>query len=410
MHDAKYDAIIVGGRCAGAALAMRLARAGYRVLLLDRDEMPSDKPASTHLVWHAGVARLEAWGLLPRLLATGCPPVSDIRLDLGAFTLSGVAAPAGDIEYALCPRRLVLDAILLDAAIEAGAEFRQASVTDLLVEDGSVVGVRCADHRDGTIEERARIVVGADGANSTVAKLARAESANELPRLAGNIYAYFDNFPVGRLEFYARPGRMGYAFPTNDGLAVVGIGCRYDDYGRLAQSPDLVLAELQALHPEFDKRLREAVQRTPWRKAATSSFVRKPHGAGWALVGDAGMHVDAISAAGITNAFRDADLLADALQQAWGGELPLATALAEFERHRDTASMPIYAFTGEMAKLDPLPQASLDLFVAMRDNSEATRAYFGVFAQTVPVQEFFAPANLERIMAAPGAPALAAAG
>lgn len=394
------DAIIVGARCAGALLAMLLARAGRRVLLLDRDALPSDKPTSTHLLWHEGVARLKAWGLLPRLMATGCPPLSGICLDLGDFMLSGSPPPAGDVGFCLCPRRLVLDGMLLEAAIEAGAEFRRGSVTDLLFEGEFVTGVRYSDSKADVIEERAKIIVGADGANSTVAKLAGATTFNELPQLSGNIYAYFKDMPVDTLEFYVRPGRMAYAFPTNDGMTVVGMQCRFADFGFLARDPDRFQTELEALCPTLERRLRHADRQGLWLKAATSSFCRKPHGAGWALVGDAGMHMDAISAAGITNAFRDADFLAEAIHRAGVGTMPLNVALADYERKRDAASLPIYAFTSEMAKLDPPPQSMVDLLVALRGNPEATNSYFGVFAQTVPVQDFFAPANLERIMAA----------
>jgi flavin-dependent dehydrogenase len=394
-----HDAIIVGARCAGAPVAMLLARRGYKPLVIDRDEFPSDMPTSTHMIWHTGVARLKNWGLLERLTSTGCPAMADVNLDLGEFVLSGRPPPAGDVACCYSPRRYVLDKLLVDAAVEAGAELRRGSVSDLLFEDNRVVGVRYSDRGKSPGEARAKIVIGADGANSTIAKMVGAESYNERPHLAGNIYAYFRSLEVKGIEFYPRPGRMIYAWSTNDGMSVVGMCCRYEDYHRLAEDPEnRIYAELRAFVPALDARLRGARREGPWLKAATRNFCRKPNGPGWALVGDAGLTMDAISAAGITNAFRDADYLAEAAQKTLSGEMTFDAALAQYEQQRNETSLPMYEFTCEMAKLDPPPESVIALLVALRDNPEAMSAYFGVFAQTVRVQDFFAPENLSRIM------------
>jgi flavin-dependent dehydrogenase len=138
-----YDVIIVGARCAGSATAMLLARRGHSVLLLDADRFPSDFEASTHLLWQSGAARLAKWGLLDRLRETGCPPIRKITLDLAVMSLEGNAPAADGIEEAFCPRRLVLDELLLEAAKEAGVEFHQESrVRELIMQDGRVQGVR----------------------------------------------------------------------------------------------------------------------------------------------------------------------------------------------------------------------------------------------------------------------------
>jgi 2-polyprenyl-6-methoxyphenol hydroxylase-like FAD-dependent oxidoreductase len=394
-----YDAIIVGARCAGAPVAMLLARQGHKVLMIDRDEFPSDKPTSTHLIWQEGVARLKDWGLLDRLTETGCPPMTVVDLDLGPFVLSGKPPAAGDVRACYSPRRYVLDELLVDAALEAGAELHRGSVSELLHDENGVAGVRYSRSGQPPVEARARIVIGADGVNSVVAKMAGATSYNERPQLSGNIYAYFRGMDVDRLEFYARPGRMIYAWATNDGLTVAGMVCRHEDFGRLSEDPEAsVLAELDEVTPTLATRMREATREGPWLKAATRNFCRKPYGPGWALVGDAGLTMDAISAAGISNAFRDADFLAEAVGEVLSGAQSFDVALADYERRRNEASMPIYEFTCEMAKLDPAPQSMFDLLVAMRENPEATSAYFGVFAQTVRVQDFFAPDHLASIM------------
>jgi 2-polyprenyl-6-methoxyphenol hydroxylase-like FAD-dependent oxidoreductase len=395
-----YDAIVVGARCAGASTAMLLARSGHKVLLLDRDEFPSDMVASTHMVWLAGVARLKSWGLLDKLKATGCPPMAKFNLDLGEFVLSAGAPPAGDVTQSYAPRRYVLDSMLVDAAVEAGAELRRGSVVGLLTEGDRAVGVRYSDHTGPMVEERARLVIGADGTNSSIARFTGAPAYDETSQLQGTYYAYFADLPLDSMEFYSRPGRMIYAWSTNDGMTVAGICCRYEDYRRLNDDPERnFYAEAEVLTPEFCERVRAARRGSAWLKGATRNIRRKAFGPGWALVGDAGLTVDPISAAGIANAFRDAEYLAEAAHQGLSGALPLDEAMAQFQDRRDASAVPIYEFTREMAKLDPPPQEVIDLFVALRDNPKDTSDYFGIFAQTVSPAAFFAADNVRRIIA-----------
>src|SRR5512146_424027 len=118
--EKRYDAIIVGARCAGSPTAMLLARKGYRVLLVDRAAFPSDT-VSSHIIHPPGVAALARWGLLDRLTRTGCPPIRMYHFDFGPVTITG-APGTQDSPVAYCSRRTVLDKILVDAAAEAGAE------------------------------------------------------------------------------------------------------------------------------------------------------------------------------------------------------------------------------------------------------------------------------------------------
>src|SRR5215471_16040314 len=140
----RYDAIILGARCAGSPTAMLLARKGYRVLVVDRATFPSDT-VSTHLVQPMAAAALARWGLLERLTATGCPPMSTFQFAFGPLTITG--APGTESSpFAYCARRTVLDKLLVDGAVEAGAEIRQGvSVDKLLMEDGRVVGFQGHD-------------------------------------------------------------------------------------------------------------------------------------------------------------------------------------------------------------------------------------------------------------------------
>lgn len=398
MTERPFDAIVVGARCAGSATAMLLARRGHRVLLLDRSELPSDLKASTHLVWHSGVASLKRWGLLDRLRATGCPPMQQFILDLGQFALKGFAPPAGgSVDEAYAPRRYVLDAVLLEAAREAGVEFRpRCSVDGPIMEGERVRGVRYTNATGSAVTEHAAIVVGADGLGSVIARAVKPAVRDEHPRLQGMIWGYFRDLPLEGMEFYSRPGRMVFTWYTNDGETLAGICFRDDAYGRAAKHPDASMpAELEALAPGLAERVRAARRETDWVTSATPGVVRAPTGPGWALVGDAGLTMDPISAAGITNAFRDAELLAAAIDQG---------TVERFEEQRAPGSLPLFAFSRDMAKLDPPPQAMIDVFMALPGHQADIDAYFGVFAQTVPVTRFFAPENLARIVAAGATP------
>src|SRR5688572_15732522 len=176
-----YDAIVVGARCAGSPTAMLLARKGYRVLIVDKATFPSDT-VSTHLIHPPGVSALERWNLLDRVIATGCPPIHTYAFDLGPFVLSG-SPGRKDSPVSYGPRRTVLDKLLVDAASEAGAEVREHfAVDEVVIEDGRVTGIRGQDKGGRPVEERARVVIGADGMNSTVAQAVSAEQYNEKPK------------------------------------------------------------------------------------------------------------------------------------------------------------------------------------------------------------------------------------
>ncbi|HST04328.1 MAG TPA: FAD-dependent monooxygenase [Chloroflexia bacterium] len=169
-----YDVIVIGARCAGSPTAMLLARRGYRVLLLDKAGFPSDT-LSTHFVQQPGIARLKRWGLLDKVIASNCPPIHALRFDVGPFALTG-ASPAYDgVADAYAPRRRVLDNILVEAAAQAGAELREHfTVSELLMDGDRVTGIRGHAADGVAVTERARIVIGADGMRSLVARSVQA--------------------------------------------------------------------------------------------------------------------------------------------------------------------------------------------------------------------------------------------
>jgi 2-polyprenyl-6-methoxyphenol hydroxylase-like FAD-dependent oxidoreductase len=184
-----YDAIIVGARCAGAPTAMLLARKGYQVLLVDRATFPSDT-ISTHIIWPHGAEMMDRWGLFDRLAATGCPPVAlNLIFDVGPFALKGAVTDTNGGRGGFCPRRTVLDKLLVDAAVDAGAELREGFTAEALVWDGDrVAGIKGHGRTSGTVEERGRVVIGADGVHSLVAKAVRAPKYAVKPPLTTNYY------------------------------------------------------------------------------------------------------------------------------------------------------------------------------------------------------------------------------
>ncbi|MFG2879034.1 NAD(P)/FAD-dependent oxidoreductase [Streptomyces sp. NPDC048337] len=210
MTDKNYDAIVVGARYAGAPTAMLLARRGHRVLLVDRARFPSDT-VSTHLIHPPGLAALDRWGLLSRVTAGGLPEIATYAFDLGPVSLAG--SPAGyGFPGSYAPRRTVLDKILVDAASEAGAEVREAfSVEELVTDgqgaDGVVTGIRGREHDGPQVTERARVVIGADGAHSFVARAVGAASYAEKPKLQTSYYTYWSGLGFEHFEAFLRPDR-----------------------------------------------------------------------------------------------------------------------------------------------------------------------------------------------------------
>jgi 2-polyprenyl-6-methoxyphenol hydroxylase-like FAD-dependent oxidoreductase len=392
-----YDAIIVGARAAGSPTAMLLARKGHRVLLVDRASFPSDA-LSTHYIHQPGIARLQRWGLLDRLVETGCPPVTRMTFDLGPFSLAAAPPPSDGVAEGFCPRRTVLDSLLLEAASEAGAEVRTGvAIDELLFDDGAVVGVRA-----NGVEERARVVIGADGRNSFVARAVQAPEYEVRPGRTCAYYSYWAGAQSAGAELYPLDERMIITGPTNDGLQIVVAFWPRDEFKAVREDVEKSFLEAVALAPALAERLADGERADRFYGVADLPFYyRRPYGRGWALVGDAGYHKDPITAQGITDAFRDAELLADALADGFTGGRPLDEALGGYERRRNEETRGLYELTYELASLAPPPPEQQALFGALRGNEKETGRFFGVIAGTVRPDEFFAPENVGRIVGGP---------
>ncbi|MGH3799057.1 MAG: NAD(P)/FAD-dependent oxidoreductase [Pseudonocardiaceae bacterium] len=399
MTENRYDALVVGARCAGSPTAMLLARASYRVLVVDRATFPSDT-ISTHGVHPPGVAALRGWGLLDRLTATGCPPIHTYSFDFGPFTISGKPG-TDDAAVAYAPRRTVLDKLLLDAASEAGAEVRDGfTVSDVVFEDGRVIGVR-GHSRDGPIvTEHARVVVGADGWRSLVAQSVRPDQYYDKPRLLCGYYTYYSGLPMdGRWENYLRPDRGFAAWPTNDDLTLVIGGWPFAEFEANKKDIEGTCLTMFELVPAFAERIRAASREARFVGTAVPNFFRKPFGPGWALVGDAGYNKDFITSQGIHDAFRDAELCATALDEAFSGVCSFEVAMARYQSTRDQHVLPMYEFTTQLATLAPPPSELQQLLGAVHGNSEAMDAFARVNAGVTSPAEFFSDENVERIFA-----------
>jgi flavin-dependent dehydrogenase len=395
-----YDAIVVGARCAGAPTAMLLARKGYRVLVVDRASFPSDT-LSTHVIHAPGVAALNRWGLLDEVIATGCPPIETYSFDFGPFTIKGTPRPRDGISTAYAPRRTVLDKILVDAASQSGAEVRERfTVDDIVVEDGEVVGIRGHDEGGATVLERAPVVIGADGRNSHVSKVVQPEQYHDKPMLQWSYYTYWRDLPVDGFEIVIRPDRGWAAAATNDGLTMLVVGWPYAESNAYKADVEANYLKTLELAPEFANRVRAATREARFAGGSVPNFFRKPYGAGWALVGDAGYNKDPITAQGICDAFRDAELCSTALDETFTGTRSFEDAMSSYHRTRDAEVLPIYEFTTQLATLEAPPAEMQQLLGAVHGNQDAMDAFASITAGTVSPVEFFDPENLGRLMSA----------
>jgi 2-polyprenyl-6-methoxyphenol hydroxylase-like FAD-dependent oxidoreductase len=397
-----YDAIIVGARCAGSPTAMLLARRGFKVLLVDRATFPSDT-ISTHILWPHGAETLGRWGLLPRLSETGVPPICrQMTFDVGPFALRGTIPDANDGMGGFCPRRTVLDRLLVNAAAESGADVREGfTVDELLVTDDTVVGIR--GHVKGTapMEERARVVIGADGVNSFVARAVRAPEYDVRPVAACAYYSYFSGVRQDDIELHVRDHHAFGGAPTNDGLHLVMVNWPAREFS--AVRADIEGHAWRALEaaPDFAARVREGRREEKWYgTAGVPGYFRKPFGKGWALVGDASYNRDPITAQGISDAFIDAQLLTTALDAGWSANGTLDDLLAAHEAARNERVRPMYEFTSQLATLEPPPPEMQALFTALRGNQDATNAFLSAITGAIPLPDFMSQDNLGCIMAA----------
>ena len=317
MVNDHYDAIIVGAGAAGAATALHLAGAGRHVLLVDgTDHHPS---VSVRGLDGRGIDRLDRWGVLHAVRSTGAP------------LLDGPGVR-------LAPRARVLDQVLRDAAIDAGATVRLGVTVDHVVHDsmGRVVGIAGRDHEGRHLSHRADVTIGADGPDSRLAQaVAAATTCTEMAPV-GVAFGYWAGLDVVPSDDYRTPGGRLGVLPTNHDLTAVFVTAgparfRGEMRRRPAESFGALVGELD---PDLAARIGRAERLGPVRSyLSTPLHARQSFGRGWALVGEAGRHTDPTGVYGINNVLADAELLARTIVGA--PSLVPAMALADYQHQRD---------------------------------------------------------------------------
>lgn len=383
-----HDVVVVGARCAGASTAMLLARAGHQVALVDRAAFPSDT-MSTHFLWQRGAARLESWGLLDRLRARGCAPITSINFDVGPVQLSGIGPAVNGVAETFCPRRTVLDAMLVEAAVESGVELiENFAVSDVVRSGDRVTGV-IGRVRDGAeVALPAQVVVGADGLRSTIAKRVAAEAYCEHAPLTGVHYSYWSGISHLGASFHARDGRLVLVWPTNDDLTCVYVAWPHAEFPSVRRELATNFAAALDLVPGLRESVESGRREQPFTGTGyLPNQYRQSAGPGWALVGDAGHFKDPSTGMGMSDAFIAAELVAEAIDQGLAGRVPIDESLASYQRHRDDLTANGYALTVSTARLAPLSPRMETFYREAVDQPATITRIFGVIGGSIPMRE-----------------------
>jgi len=394
-----YDVIVVGTRVAGAATAMLLARRGLRVLAVDRASFPSDT-LSTHQLQVPGVARLQRWGLLDEIVTAGTPATRHATFHSAGVAIRGRMPNVEGVDALYSPRRTLLDHVLVRAAERAGAELRSRFVVNQLLFDGDrVAGIAGRSKGGAAIEERAPLVIGADGKNSLVASAVRASTRLERASMTAPSYTYWEGVDLAGGEVHAFGGVAAGAWPTKDGLTMTSVA---PPPAGLSSSPDQRLAStLKMLDRcgELGERVRAGRQAERLRSTTdVPNRIRQAMGAGWVLVGDARAVIDPISAQGMTQALRDAELVSDTIVAGLGGSRPLEHALVSYERRRNAELMPMFKFTVGLARLRAPQAFDRALFEAIAGSQAHADRFMAVLSGTLSPEALFNPLSLIQIL------------
>ncbi|KUM99162.1 FAD-dependent oxidoreductase [Streptomyces yokosukanensis] len=383
-----YDVIVIGARCAGSPTAMLFARQGYRVLLLEKARFPQDT-LSSHYIHMQGMSLLNRWGLLDKFRAAGCRPITHQSYEGPGVRIDGFSLPMDGLTYTYAPRRYVLDPLLAEGAVAAGVEFRQGcAVKDLLWEDDRVVGVRYTTPGGAEASERARLVVGADGMRSLVARKVGAPNVIEHPRMTTTYYSYWADVP-SHFELYDRPGRWIGVIPTNDDLTLLMAYFPQDDYNLVRK--DVEPAYLEAFRttaPDVYERMR-AGRRVEqlYGTGHQENYFRKAYGPGWVLVGDAVNHKDSITARGITEAFVQAQSLTDRVGERLHDDAALEKALRRYEN--DLGGEALSHYQGALNVAELKPEGRTEMLRKLVGHQEHIDRYFSTLSGACSIDDFY---------------------
>ncbi|MDZ5662711.1 NAD(P)/FAD-dependent oxidoreductase [Nocardioides sp. zg-1308] len=353
----RYDVVVVGGRVAGASSAMLLARAGLSVALLDRGRRGSDT-LSTHALMRGGALQLARWGVLEGLVAAGTPAVRRTVFRYADGEVTDVAiGPRAGVDALYAPRRHLLDRLLVEAAEEAGAHvLHETTVTSLRRgRTGRVAGVVARTRAGARVELAAGLTIGADGLRSRVAEQVGARALRQGRTSSAVLYRYVED-PWGDGYEWAYGDAAGSGLiPTNDGASCLFVATTPGRMRRLRRlGVERAFADLLGeTGPAAVERAHDLGTVSPVRGwGGVPGFVRESGGPGWALVGDAGYFKDPITSHGITDALRDAELLAEQVLAAHAGAVAEQVALARYEGTRERLSRQLFEVTERVAAYD----------------------------------------------------------
>jgi flavin-dependent dehydrogenase len=339
----------------------------------------------------------------------GDPAITSATTHFGDFPLRSTDLVEDGLPWAYAPRRATLDQILLDAAVEAGAEVRTGcNVDHYPAQDGRIAGIRGRAAGGRPVEERATITVGADGRNSRLAATVAAPRYNEVPPLLCYYFTYWSGVEADDFELYVSNDqkRLIIAHRTNDGLFAVFVGAPMRELPELRRDVEASFMRALEIAPGFGERVRLGRREERFYGATDlPNFYRKPYGPGWALVGDAGLHKDPWLALGISDAFRDAEFLAEAIGAGLSGREPFEEALAAYEQRRNAATDADYAENLALARFGPTPREVLMVRAALRDNPAESTRFMKARMHMIEPASFFNPQHLQSLMQSSGAPA-----
>jgi menaquinone-9 beta-reductase len=397
------DVLVIGARCAGSTLAAHLARRGLRVTLADRATFPSPT-VSTHTMHADALAVLRRADVLDRVLELGAPRVERVLCDYGDFRIEGAPPAIDGIDHGLCVPRVALDAALLDHALRSGADLMdRARLDELLLDGGRVTGAVVETRRGHRVRVRADLVVGADGRLSSTARLAGAGRLHAQRSRWYLWFAYLSDVPPSRppaYELYFDGASFLYVFPTAGGLHVVGGEFAFADHPRPGSAGADGLLRMLRGHRTLGERLGDArLADGPYGMFRIDSFLRRPVGDGWALVGDASFFKDPCTGQGMYDAFRGAELMAGRLIDAWSGGRPLDAGLEGYAADREHEFGEWYRFTCRAAQAAPVSPERRALLRQVAGDPDLTRGYLGIQNHAVRPSAFF---NKDRMRAVLG--------
>jgi 2-polyprenyl-6-methoxyphenol hydroxylase-like FAD-dependent oxidoreductase len=359
-HRHRHDVVVVGARAAGAATALLLARLGHDVVLVDQAVFPADT-LSTHQIARTGVVALHRWGLLRAVLASGAPAIRQVSFTAAGESVTRVVKDKSGVDFLVAPRRYILDTLVAEAAARAGAQMRPGLAVDgvCLDDTGRARGVYGHDLAGVPFEIGARFVIGADGLGSRLARSVGAEIVEDRGSRGATQYAYYAGLQWDGIELVAADRALAGVFPTHHGQACIWV-CSPSADARAARRratsrDDAFSAQLDAAAPQLAARLQAGRRTSPVAGMLRSpNILRRSFGPGWALVGDAGYHRDPVTGHGLSDAYRDAELLADALHRTLRDQTDESTALADYQDSRDQALREVFDLTCALAAYPPV--------------------------------------------------------